>query len=89
MQQSKFYQVVIFSFLLALSFGNYVCLKFACIPTKKGDWATPSCGARLGQPVGQTKQASDLIPGDKNSVNSKGEIPLLELLHSKEQLFLT
>ena len=57
-------------------------------PPKKWGWATPSSSARLGQPVGQTKQASDLVPHHKNSVNSRGEIPLLELLHSKEQLFL-
>ena len=38
--------------------------------------------------MGQVKQASDHIPKHKNSFNSTGEIPLLELLNSKEQLFL-
>ena len=54
----------------------------------KRDWAAPRGSARPGQPVGQEKQASNLVPSDKNSMNSRGEIPLLELLHSKEQLFL-
>ena len=32
----------------------------------KGVGPHPSYSARLGQPVGQVKQASDLVPKDKN-----------------------
>ena len=71
--------------------GNYNIIIFYIIKKSpiKGGWATPSCSARLGWPMGQVKQASDLVPQDKNSVNSLGEIPLLEPSHSKEQYIST
>ena len=59
-----------------------------CPPLKKREWAAPGGTAIPGQPVGRVKQASLLVPSCKNWINSLGAMPPLELLNSKEQLFL-
>ena len=71
-----------------------VCRKTFCLflmicnPLKKREWAAPGSTAIPGQPVGRAKQASFLVPSRKNWINSLGAMPPLELLNSKEQLFL-
>ena len=52
-------------------YGNEVVFIYLCPP--EGGWATPSSTAILGQPVEQVKQASFLVPPDKNWSNVGGK----------------
>ena len=53
-----------------------------------GGWATPSGTAILGQPVGQVKQASVLVPLDKNWSNVRDTWPHTRHYARKNSFFL-
>ena len=55
---------------------------------RNGEWAALGGSAIPRQPAERAKQASIRSPSRKNWSNSFGAMPQLELLHSKEQLFL-